>query len=190
MLSRALVGTPVDPGGALLVGLVAHGRAHVGVDGQRDPARAADALGDAAQELALLALRAVRVQRANHVHRADALGLGGVAPGLRTPILQQEVGAQIVDDALHGPVLPRLGLEGARQALATIPAAEAGAKGLTMPGKIREGNDEEKGSVAQKMCHFGGCEVEPRISVLDVEDAMGDGEEASQPLLPPVKSKS
>ena len=75
MLSRALVGTPVDPGGALLVCLVAHGRAHVGVDGQRDPARAADALGDAAQELALLALRAVRVQRANHVHRADALGL-------------------------------------------------------------------------------------------------------------------
>ena len=55
MLSRALVGTPVDPGGALLVCLVAHGRAHVGVDGQRDPARAADALGDAAQELALLA---------------------------------------------------------------------------------------------------------------------------------------
>ena len=91
--------------------------------------------------------------------------LGWVAPGLRTPILQEEVGAQIVDDALHGPVLPRLGLEGARQALATTPAAEAGAKGLAMPGKEREGNDEEKGSVAQKMCHFEGCGVEPRISV-------------------------
>ena len=91
--------------------------------------------------------------------------LGGVAPGLRTPILQKEVGAQIVDDALHGPVLPRLGLEGARQALATTPAAEAGAEGLAMPGKEREGNDEEKGSVAQKMCHFEGCGVKPRISV-------------------------
>ena len=75
VLPRALVGTPVHPGGALLVGLVAHGRAHVGVDGQRDLARAADPLGDAAQELALLALRAVRVQGADHVHRANALGL-------------------------------------------------------------------------------------------------------------------
>jgi len=108
----------VHPGGALLVGLVAHGRAHVAVDGQRDLARAADPLGDAAQVLALLALRAVRVQGADHVHRANALGLVGVTPRFRTPILQQKVVAQIVDDALHGPVLSRLGLEGSRYARA------------------------------------------------------------------------
>ena len=88
VLSRALVGTPVHPGGALPVGLVAHCRAHVSVDGQRDLARASDALGDAAQELALLALRAMRVQGADHVHCADALSLAESEGGREIEIMK------------------------------------------------------------------------------------------------------
>ena len=93
MLAVAPGWARVHPGEVLRVGLVAHGGADGGVDGEGDALLGPKAVCDAADGLAVGRLGAVGVEGADHVLGAGALGGGDVAEGLGAAVVQEEVRA-------------------------------------------------------------------------------------------------
>lgn len=77
VLPESLEGTLLNSGQVLGVGLVAHGGADAGVDGEGDGARGSDPVGHAPGVLTLLALGAVGVEGADHVLGAETFGVPG-----------------------------------------------------------------------------------------------------------------
>ena len=97
----------MNPGQIFGVFFVAHGRADAGIDGQGDALGApADPVRDAPDVLAFFALHTMRIESPDHVDGALTFALLEVAQRLRTSVVQQEIRAQVIDDALlHATVL-------------------------------------------------------------------------------------
>lgn len=62
MLSKALIWTPMNPSKVFGFLFVAHGRAFVGIDRQRDGLLRVESVGDATHVLTFFTLDAVRIQ--------------------------------------------------------------------------------------------------------------------------------
>ena len=99
-MSEARIRTGLNFGQARWIDFVAHGRTHVGVDRNGNGRLGSESVRDAADVLAVLGLDAMRIQRADHVARPQALALRNVARGLRTSVPHQVIRAEISNEAL------------------------------------------------------------------------------------------